>query len=137
MFDWFTKPVMANQNSLPTCTQLLKSSSSSYLNHNYTRYHRRHLALSGALVFSVLLALKGSSSFNTDYQSSEPLKTLVVFCNVMLCYVMFCYVMLCYVMLCYVLLRYVMLCYVYVKLWYVMLCYVMLRYVTLRYVMLC
>ena len=53
--------------------------------------------------------------FNTDYESSEPLKTLVMLCYVMLCYGMLCYVMLgyvmlCYVMLCYVMLGYVMLC---------------------------
>jgi len=30
------------------------------------------------------------SGSNTDYRSSEPLKTLVMLCYVMLCYVMLC-----------------------------------------------
>src|SRR6218665_310248 len=47
------------------------------------------------------------SGSNTEFKSSEPLKTLVMLCYAMLCYVMLCYVMLCYVMLCYVMLCYV------------------------------
>src|SRR6218665_1014589 len=59
-----------------------------------------------------LVKLVVCSGSNTDYKSSEPLKTLVMLCFVMLC---LCYVM--YVLLC--------LCYVMFMLCYGMACYVM------------